>query len=225
MPITFSATLNPLKTDEELAGKFDDAQPDSVLKFILKDDQNAFTRRFKDIAAAPNLLPIVPAEPTIMEKLVSPLRHAKASYLLSNYLGCIALCGLVSEMVAILIWDISKVQFGGERITAKQQNDIFGSTFERLGQDKRVKVLSGLKLIDDGTKQAFDAIRKIRRQYLHFLSGAHTTIARDARQAYDGALIVVAMVLGARKFEKGAVVLREDLINYLVEKGIARRAD
>jgi hypothetical protein len=100
---------------------------------------------------------------------------------------------------------------------------MFGSTFEKLGQERRVDVLRTLNLVDDAAKTAFDSVRNIRRKYLHFLSQTHAQVAPDARRAYEDALKVVAVVLG-QSFVKGAVSLRPDLMAYLTEKGIVQAA-
>ena len=64
-------------------------------------------KRYKEISKEKVRFFAAPAEERILNKLVWPLRNAKASYMVGNYLGTIALCGMVSEMVAILLFDIS----------------------------------------------------------------------------------------------------------------------
>lgn len=226
MATTFPGWINPLKCpniDLFSGQETTDPQPDCLLAYLhapqIDASPTAFVTRYKEIAAVPDPLPIVPAEPAILDKLVWPLRHAKGSYALGNYVGCIALCGMVGEMVAILLWDVSKVKLQGEPMTALQQRKMFGQTFEKLSQDRRANVLHTLKLVDDATKAAFDNLRMIRRKYLHFLSQTHAQVVPDARNAYENALKIVATILG-QTVENGAVVLRADLMAYLTEKGI-----
>jgi hypothetical protein len=54
---------------------------------------------FHQISPEPVRLVAVPAEQRILDKLAWPLRHAKASYMVGNYLAVIALYGM-AEMVA-----------------------------------------------------------------------------------------------------------------------------
>lgn len=225
---TFPGWINPLKCPEIdfVNGQPTiDPTPDRLLAYLhapqIDSSPAAFVARYKEIAAVPDPLPIVPAEPTILEKLVWPLRHAKGSYSLGNHVACIALCGMVGEMVAMLLWDISKVTLQGQSMNEIQQRALFGDRFERLGQHRRVDILHALRLVDDSTKAAFDRLREIRRKYLHLLSQSHTQVASDARQAYENALKVVAVVLGLT-IKDGAVVLRPDLVAYLTEKGVIR---
>lgn len=214
---TFPGWINPLKCPEiDLLPNLSDAQvteipqPGRLLDYLYAPEVDrspaAFVARYKEIAAVSDPLPIVPAEPTILEKLVWPLRHAKGSYALGNYVGCIALCGMVGEMVAVLLWDISKVVLQGQAMTEARQRALFGSSFEKLGQERRVDILHALKLVDDATKAAFDSLRAVRRKYLHLLSQTHAQVAPDARRAYENALKIVAVVLG-QTFKDGAVVL------------------
>lgn len=182
-----------------------------------------FVARYKELAAAGDPLPVVPAEPNILEKLIWPLRGAKGSYALGNYLSCIALCGLVGEMIAMLIWEISQVSFQGSRIDPALEKQLFGSTFERLRQERRVEVLTAAGLIDQAARESFDEVRTIRRRYLHFLSQPHAQLAGDAKRAFVAAATVVRIVLGA-KFENGKVVLRPELGTYLTEKGVLTTA-
>jgi hypothetical protein len=223
--------INPLKCPEiDLFPRAPDAPPgppeaDRLLDYLYDPEvdrsREAFVARYNEIAAIADPLPIVPAERTILGKLVWPLRHAKGSYALGNYLACIALCGMVGEMVAILLWDISKAQLHGQPVTEANQRALLGSTFEKLGQERRVAVLHALRLVDDATKTAFDDLREIRRRYLHFLSQPHAQLSADARRAYERALKVVAVVLGPT-FHEGKVSLRPDLMDYLIEKGIVQ---
>jgi hypothetical protein len=228
--VRFDGWINPLKCPEleilpQLHKDKEPATPaaDRLLDYLYAPEidrrPEAFVARYLEIAAVPDPLAIVPAESTILEKLVWPLRHAKGSYALGNYLSSIALCGMVGEMVAILLWDISRVALQGHPMTDAEQRAMFGSTFEKLGQERRVDVLHTLNLVDEPTKAAFDSLRAIRRRYLHFLSQAHAQLAPDARRAYEDALKVVAVVLG-QKFDNGKVVLRPELMQYLVDKGI-----
>ena len=222
---TFKAWINPLKCPE-----IDMAEPGAATPkanrlfdylFAPEGDRSAdaFVERYKEIAAVDDSLPIAPAESNILDKLVWPLRHAKGNYALGNYLGCIALCGMVGEMVAILLWEMSKVTLHGKLMAAADEKAIFGHAFEKLGQERRIKVLHALELIDADMERAFDSLREIRRKYLHFFSQTHAQVAPDAQQAFKDAIKVVSVVLG-QTFKDGAVVLRPDLMAYLTKRGI-----
>jgi hypothetical protein len=179
---------------------------------------DAFVSRHREVAGIRDLFG-APAEPSILAKLVWPLRHAKGSYALGNYLGCIALCGMVGEMASILLWEIAKVRIQGKPVDESSQKALFGSSVEKLGQDRRIQVLGAFGLIDADTRAAFDRLRDIRRKYLHLFSHSHDQIPTDARQAYQDALLAVSVVLG-QTFSEGSVAFRQDLMAYLAERGL-----
>ena len=104
---TFKAWINPLKFPEiDLPGQDGHPTADRVVDYLSDPGDDiglpAFLERYHDIASVNDPLFVAPAENNILQKLVWPLRHAKGSYALGNHLGCIAMCGMVGEMVAIL---------------------------------------------------------------------------------------------------------------------------
>src|SRR5260370_4070948 len=105
---------------------------------------------------------------------------------------------MVGEMVAILLWDISKVLFREKPSDKAAQKAIFGSTFEKLSQERRTQVLCAVGVIKEEASVAFDGLRSIRRKYLHLFSQTHEGVASDARLAYKHASKVVETVLGAK---------------------------
>lgn len=221
---TFQAVINPLICLDIAHSKPSDPPPplDRVLAFVFAPDveatAEAFTARYRELVQIGAWLPVAPAEASILEKLVWPLRSAIGSYALGNHLASIAMCGLVGEMVAILLWDVSSVTYQGQPIDEAQAKQLFGSSFEKLGQDRRVQVLRASRLIDDAAKQHFDDLRYIRKRYLHLFSQPHDAVAADARKAFGAASALVQLGL-AIKIKDGKVILRPELANYLGARG------
>lgn len=183
---------------------------------------DAIITRYKEAKDEPRGLFAAPNEPQILEKLVWPLRNAKSSYMLGNYLGTIALCGMVAEMIAILLFEMSDLRFQNGPMTDAAQKTLFGSTFEKLGQDRRVAILHGFGLVNDATKSQFDAIRTLRKRYLHLWSHGHDSLAGDAVRCYQAALGVVVTVLG-QDIKNGRIVLNPSLVKYLRERGLIKQ--
>ena len=109
----FKAWINPLafiEVEFPSAGEPASISPDTILSFLCPpgtpDDAKSLVERYKRISTGPKLF-AAPAEPRILEKLVWPLRHAKASYVVGNNLSVVALCGMVAEMVAVLLWQLA----------------------------------------------------------------------------------------------------------------------
>jgi hypothetical protein len=187
----------------------------------VKHDGTSLLARYRELSALGDEIAVVPMEPTIIEKLIWPLRQAQSNYVLGNYLGCVALCGVIGEMVALLLWEISKDSLNGTQLDEQDRRLLDDDEFEKLGQTERVAVLHRLKLIDDSTKAAFNEVRGIRRKYLHFLTQSQTQLPSDARQAYRCAAQTVRVVLGVT-YDAGAIVFRADLLAFLIKNGVVR---
>lgn len=125
---------------------------------------------------------IVPHTKEISERLLKPLHSAKKCYCLGDYAATIALCGMVGEMLAILLWKINDVRLKGNPITEQEEIGIFGSSFENLGQDKRLKVLKTFGHITETQLNKFDTIRRSRKPYLHLWT---TDLKNEQADALD----------------------------------------
>ncbi len=202
----------------------EDVAQDGLLQFVTAHDAphdpKSIAQRYRRITAhEPEVLYQVPREPRIMNKLVWPLRGAKASFVLGNYLSTIALCGFVAEMAAILRYQIAvAANTNSVPDSGAQQKALFGSTFERLGQERRVDVLRSLGLIDDAMRQRFDAIRLARRKHLHFLSETVEGMAADAEHAYENTFAIIFDLMG-HWYEGDETYLYGKLMPYLEKFG------
>ncbi len=107
--------VNPLQfieVDEPWASiETREVTPEAILNFIctpgIGSERDKLISRYKEISIEKQRLFAAPYEQRLLDKLIWPLRHAKAGYMVGNYLGTIALCGMVAEMVAILRFEIS----------------------------------------------------------------------------------------------------------------------
>ena len=165
------------------------------------------------------------AEDRILEKLIWPLRHAKASYVVGNNLGTISLCGMVAEMVAILYFDISNIMIGKEKLDEEKQNLVFGRSFEKLGQDQRIRVLKGFKIINQETAGKFDKIRIIRKKYLHLWSQDHDRLSTDAIEAFKVTASIVSEIIGQGITNDGCFKLNPKIVDYLKRTGVFEPED
>jgi hypothetical protein len=164
---------------------------------------------------------LVPADQELVERLLWPLRNAKCMYVLGQYLGTIALCGMVAEMSALLLFDISEVSFGGQPLLQVTERMVFGRSFERLGQKKRVEVLKASGLIDSEVEDSFKLIRETRNRCLHLYSTQHEKLDHDAKALYHAAARILVYVLG-QDLREGALMLRPALRKHLEARGVVR---
>ena len=166
---TFAVHINPLAFHNI------DEDPEALLKNMCPPGADTSLEtikvRYKEITEAETekLLYAPAEEPRILDRMIWPLRYAKTCYIIGNYTGTIALCGIVAEMVAILTFEMSEIKLNNQPMSAGVQNKIFSKTFEKLGQYRRIKVLEGFECIGEELKQQFETIRLKRNKYLHFL--------------------------------------------------------
>jgi hypothetical protein len=224
---TFQAWINPLvflDVDEPRVS-LQKTQPtaESILSFLcppgISADAVNLVERYKRISTEPVRLFAAPAEPRILEKLIWPLRHAKASFVIGNNLAVVALCGMVSEMVALLLWQLAEVNVNGQPMTLEDEVALFGSSFEKLRQERRVRVLSAYGGVTSEVVKMFDTIRLIRRKYLHLWSQDHERISEDAVVCFHAAVGLVVAAIG-QDIKDGAVVLNPKLVKYRERRGI-----
>lgn len=199
--------------------------PEAMLKYFCKPDvdydRESIIYRYHEIMEESKQLHIAPNEERILVKLVWPLKNAICCYMFGNYLGTIALCGMVAEMASILKFEISNITIDGRVVDSSIQKEIFGCEYEKLGQERRVKVLAAFNLVSDEMKKQFDIIRTARRRYLHFLSYEHSTISSDALAVFRASISIVIDLIGQDIFE-GKFVFKPDMMRYLERKGLAR---
>lgn len=124
---------------------------DLLLRFIEVTDGESFTS-------------IVPA----IQRIVRPLVSAKRNYCFGDYPAAISSCGTAGEMMAIFLWRAANMTLKGQAMTGVQEMQLLGSTFEELGQKRRLDVLQAMGEIDAKRLGKFNDIRGMRRQYLHY---------------------------------------------------------
>src|ERR1700683_3071319 len=205
MPL-FRAQLNPLKcAGIDLDPGADPPSEAQLLDWLFTPEgdrgSEIFVTRYREVDCDDTLF-LAPNEKSLLQKLVWPLRHAKGSYALGNYLGCIAWSARWSRFCSGIFLSYASRKNRGMK---RRRRPYFGLTFEKLGQARRIKVLCAVGVVKSESSVVFDGLRNIRNKYLHFLSQSHELAASDAKQAYQHASKLVEIVLGVR-CEGGAVV-------------------
>lgn len=171
-------------------------------------------QRYKEISTDDLDLIAVPADHEILNKIVWPLKSVKICYCLGNYLACIAMGGLVGEMVAILILEAKRPRQGQPSWPKR-------SDFENMGQLDRIKNLSNLGIVSDDLATHFRELQGIRRNYLHKLSFSHKQLVADARKVYKAAFYVVQKVLGLKiSVQTPAFQVDPDILSYVSTKSL-----
>ncbi|MHA1742655.1 MAG: hypothetical protein ACTSV6_00210 [Candidatus Heimdallarchaeota archaeon] len=155
---------------------------------------------------------VAPHTKEIFERLLKPLRSAKKNYCLGDYSATIASCGVVGEMLAILLWKINDTRFKGRPITEENEKGLFGSTFEKLSQARRLEILKTFGYINDDQYDNFLAIKDSRRPYLHLWSGGLKNERQGALDTLKKAFQLFKEVTGIGIADAGTVKINPLLL-------------
>ena len=220
--LVYSGPLMWVKVDR---GGTKDVTAEDVLEFIhtpgISSEVDDIVKRYKEIQKKEVQFLAAPYIEPILEKIVWPLRHAKASFIIGNYWATIALCGMVAEMMATILFEISEFKINNCIMKKKDEELLFGSKFEKLRQQRRVKILHGYKIIDDKDKRHFDSIREVRNKYLHRWSLDYSKMPDDAIKSYHAAVSVVVNVMCKGFGPNGEFLMNPSFLEYVKKKGIS----
>jgi hypothetical protein len=191
---------------------------DDVLQYLVDPRSDcsvdAIVSRYLEISKE-NGNRIVAAPKGVLEMLIWPLRYAKGSYALANYLGSLALCGTACEMGAIFIYEAYVAFLAHEgRYLNRKSKYAKPQSFVGAKQFERVLFLLDLKLITPAVKDDFDIVRLARNRHLHLQPALRETIAQDAARAFLAAIRAIKHVLGF-DIRDGKIVLRPEVYAWL----------
>lgn len=158
---------------------------------------------------------IMPSQEDIFKRLLTPLKSAKKSYCLGEYTATVALCGIVGEMLAILVWKMNEIKVKGNPVTEKQEKGLFGFKFEELNQKARLKILKTLGCITQTQFSNFEKIRKARRPYMHFWNVNFSKDKEKTRYIYKTTFRLYKKITGLKIINGRKLVLNPLLSKYL----------
>lgn len=224
----FAAFINPLLfiegEDSGLLNRGVVPAYEAIVKYFCRpiEDPNPerVIARYHEIKQGAERLFAVPLEENILLKLIWPLKHAICSYMVGNYLGTISLCGLVAEMASILLFKISPIFINNRRFNEEDQKKIFGRTFERLSQGRRIEILHGYNIIHEDQAKALKLITDKRNPYLHRFDQDHTLLAGEAKEAFNATVSFIVDVIGQGVDSQGRILLSPKLLKYLEDAGL-----
>lgn len=222
-PDTIPVFLNPLtylNADKRYSNMAEIGPPnlENLIRYICHPDVDssleAMLSRYKDIVGGKESVFAVPFEEKTMNKIIWPLKSAKVAYVLGNYLGTIALSGLCSEMLTILVFEIAEVTVNNQKMDETMQKKLFGSSFEKQGQTRRLDILRAYELVSEEEHRKLKEICAIRRKYLHFLSQDHRDISKDAKRSYKLCIESFVSIVG-QSVEEGHIVYKPLFKKYI----------
>lgn len=216
---SISVQLNPLmfiEFDEAFRQK--QANLEIVLGFLCWPGSDHkvedLKARYDYINRISNKLKIAPVEKSLLDKVIWPLRQAKASFVLSNYISTVSTCGFIAEMIVILLFNISSINVNTNALSLDDQKNMFGDSFENLGQSRRINVLYAFKILDTKMRSILLEIKNIRNRYMHFFSQDYESLKKDAKRIYEKTEEIVTLVIG-QEIKDGKFVLNANLLRYI----------
>jgi len=185
----------------------------------------------------------IPNEAVFLKKIIWPLRHAKIECCLNHNLGCIALCGMVCEMVVVFIYDLFPPAFLSHFNNKKKlkEGEIF---YEKWRQSERINKLSeisekidllpnedkywAMSLFEKMNNEKFvynlKSVSQKRNSYLHALSYDVTALDNDAISVYGMTFEVVNHIFPFWASDKGMYFPAYFEV-YLRKKGIISKVE
>jgi hypothetical protein len=203
----------------EADGVLDPPTTDTTLEWLCRTIPHrplvpSLIGRYAQLGNSDGMLFAFPLEQVLMEKVLIPLHQAKAAFIMGHELGCIALSGMVGEMLSIFRFQISPHGSGPHAMTETQQERFFGRTFERIDHGRRIGILELLRLIDSQTADQFLRLSRTRNAYLHRLSEPHEELAKNAKEAYGIVAGLAAKILGLG-IETRVVKISPEVLDYV----------
>lgn len=122
-------------------------------------------KRYCEITDKSTHLNIIPSQnyEKLTSRIIQPIILAKKYYALGEYISCIAMAGLASEMISLVIWNMSDFMIKGKVLQEKEQKILFG----KIDQKRRIEILRLINAIEDNDKNMLEEIRNIRNKYIH----------------------------------------------------------
>ena len=176
--------------------------------------------RYKEIQKIRTQLWALPLIKNIAEKISEPLNYIVASYSIGNYLGTIAICGMLSEMSILLFYDIICYLHDNKYYNFKEK-PVKYEDFEKFDQGRREKEIKKF-LSDHKIIELSKAIRNIRKKYLHYFKSDYSNMQSDALKVFDNIIQILKIItgLGISATTPGAISLNRNFHLYIKQFGI-----
>jgi hypothetical protein len=206
--------LDCLYDGKNHSGDIEHKMMKAVLQFPPDELPREVLERYVKVSEKGPYIPIFPFTEKLFERFLVPLKSAKRLYCLGEFLAAIELSAHLGEMLALLLWQITPTVLNGKQIDEEKEKALWGRTFEKMGQEKRINLLDAFGVLAVSDKKLFDFLRETRRKYFHFWSATTEKIESDALQSFLKISSLVQSILKI-KYKDGAVIINPLLEAYL----------
>jgi len=212
--------MNPVMWDEsDFDGRGTKASFENLFTFLsgVVGDENGLKyarSRYEKLRKKSNyILPADLPEFNIIDKL---LKTAISSFIIRNTLGTIASCGMIGETMTKFLFKVWNETLQKQPLTEDNQKRLFGGTFEKQFQKRRINILYELGIIDSSTKSFFDIVNDLRNDYLHIKKDL-TNVDNDAEKIWEYTTKMLEYTL-QMKIENKKIWLNKHIAEYLAKK-------
>lgn len=227
---TVNVTLNfmgaPVAEGFVKAVKNGDIDPKTSLDYILAESvlglpvnslPEEVIERYSSVSTKELYVPFLPHTEKIFGRLLLPFKSAKRCYCLGEFLATIELCAHIGEMLAQLVWDMESIFKAEKDREDELEKAFFGSSFEKLGQERRVRILYSSHRVTEEQRNSFDELRTTRRKYFHLWNEPVEHVEKDAKKCFENAnsLIHGILQINISEIEPGKLVVNPRLSQYL----------
>jgi hypothetical protein len=219
--------LGPIVSLGEINKLLDPANAEPLIVHLRSDLDSFFVesswkseavlKRYIKISGADYNIPIVPHTDEIHKNINLPLISARKLFSIGEYTAVIGLCGIVSEMLTMLIWEANKDKFKvkGKEISQADEKTLFGRNMEAQNQSRRIEILHTTGMIDNDTKTELNKVSNIRKRYLHFWdTSKKLNPEADAEECFKAVFVIFKKTLDL-KFTQNMVSYSNPILQYL----------
>lgn len=173
--------------------------------------------RYVEATTNESYMYVVPHTEEIFQRMLSPLKSAKKNYAFGEYIATIALSGLVGEMLSVLMWKMNPMAINGKQITEAQEEGLFGYNIERMDHSRRIKVLKTLGRLNDKQSSELNALKNIRKEFLHFWNPKRIDEKAEALNAFFIAMRLFKNITGVELADAGSIKADPRFLKYISE--------
>ena len=156
---------------------------------------------------------ILPGDFLEFNIIATLLKTAISNYIIKNPLGTIASCGMIGEIMTKFLFKIWNEILQKQPLTEDNQKRLFGGTFEKQFQKRRIDILYELGIIDSSIKSFFDIVKDLRNDYLHVKKDL-TNVDNDAEKIWENTNKMLEHTL-QMKIENKKIWLNKHIVDFL----------
>jgi len=210
-------TMNPVMwVESDYDGRGATASFENLFTFLAEvvgDENGLRYARSRYTKFRKNSNNILPGDFSEFNIIVMLLKTAISNYIIRRPLGTIASCGMIGEIMTKFLFKVWNEIPQKQPLTEDNQKRLFGGTFEKQFQKRRIDILYELGIIDSSTKSFFDIVKDLRNDYLHIKKDL-TNVDNDAEKIWENTNKMLEHTL-QMKIENKKIWLNKHIVDFL----------